>query len=126
LNYRRCLRILGRWTVPDRSSWIADSRPSDDHFARLFVDSPKDPDTNPELIASIQQLVSISNDLQLTPETVDSKLTPEPFPIVTLRAKSDVSLIIVKSPKSQSAVEQETTILKQMNHPLVMKIPPTQ
>jgi hypothetical protein len=121
LNYRRCLRILGHWDVPDRSSQIADSRPSDDNLSRLFVECLKDPDTNPELVFSIQRLLSISSGPKKTPEWVDNKMTSWLSSNVRLMEEFDGSLIVVKSPKTQSAVERETEILKKMNHPLIMK-----
>jgi serine/threonine protein kinase len=57
----------------------------------------------------------------VTPEWIDSKLTSLPFSNVTLMTKPDGSFIVVKSTKTQSEVERETTILKKLNHPLVMK-----
>jgi TPR repeat protein len=66
LNHRRCLRILGQWDVPDRSSRIVDSRPLDDHFAHLFMDCLKDPNMNPVLIAFIQRLKTMPSGPRLT------------------------------------------------------------
>jgi TPR repeat protein len=58
LKCLHCLRILGHWHVPDRSSWIVDSRPLDDQNAHLFIDCLKDSNINSELIGSIQPLKS--------------------------------------------------------------------
>jgi hypothetical protein len=42
LNYHRCLRLLGRWDLLDRSSPPTCSPPSDDCLAGLFLDCLKD------------------------------------------------------------------------------------
>jgi hypothetical protein len=55
-SYQRCLRILRRWTVPDRSSKIADSSSSEDYFAHLFINHLDDPKVSPDLITSIQRV----------------------------------------------------------------------
>jgi TPR repeat protein len=124
LNYRRCLRILGQWTVPDRSSRIADSRPLDDHFTHLFIDCHDDPNASPELIDSIERLKpSIKNSPGVTAKLVWGELGCGDSGIVTLAAESKGNLIAVKTSSNSRIIEmirREVTVLKTLNHPLVV------
>jgi hypothetical protein len=44
MNYRRCLRLFGRWDLLDQSSPPTCNRPSDDGRAELFVDCLNNPE----------------------------------------------------------------------------------
>jgi TPR repeat protein len=100
LNYRRCLRILSRWDVPDRSSLISDSRPLDDHFAHLFIDCLKDSDASPELISSIERLKVAMTKFdcpELTAKLVGGKLLYKCSSNVEVMVESDGKLTAVKT-----------------------------
>jgi TPR repeat protein len=60
LNYCHCLRLLGRWNPPDRSSQVTVQPPSNDFLAGLFFDCLKEPEAlesaSAEIIDSIQRL----------------------------------------------------------------------
>jgi hypothetical protein len=69
LNCRRCLRLLVRWDLPDRSSQAIVQSPND-YLAWLFVDCLKDTEavksTSAELIASVERLeASLSTETKL-------------------------------------------------------------
>jgi hypothetical protein len=94
LNYRHRFRILGHWNVPDRSSQIADSQPLDNLFTHLFIDSPSNPDSNPELKQSIQRLKSIMpNGPRLTVRETGGKLACRSSSDVAVKGESDGNLL---------------------------------
>jgi serine/threonine protein kinase len=123
LNYRRCLRILGCWDIPDRSSQIVHSRPVNDNFTHLFIDCLNDSDLSPEIISSIEGLKETIPDCPgFTAKLVGGKLFPSS--VVSLEADSDGRLMAVKSAGSSVPIERvkrDVGILKRMNHPLIVK-----
>jgi hypothetical protein len=59
VNYQRCLRLLGQWTVPDRSTQIMDDPGSDDlvqQFIAAVEDSASADRAGTDLVTSIQRL----------------------------------------------------------------------
>jgi TPR repeat protein len=96
LNYRCGLRILGHWDVPDQSSRIVDSRSLDDHLVHLFIVCLKEPNINPELIASIQGLkATMPNGPRLTSERIGGKFSSSS--IMKLEADSNGCLMMVQT-----------------------------
>jgi TPR repeat protein/serine/threonine protein kinase len=125
LNYRRCLRILDRWDVPDRSSKIADHLPSDDYFFHLFANNVKDPKARPEIIASIERLKStVPIGVKVKSEWIGGKLWDSSTSKVKLIADSDGKLTALKTLSSESVIklfQRGLENLKLLNHPLIVK-----
>jgi TPR repeat protein len=124
LNYRRCLRILGRWEVPDRSSRIADHRSADDRLAQLFINCADDSNTNPKLAASIRRFkATLSPGPGLNVECI-GMVSPGPSTAVKLVAALDGTLTAVKTCTDERAAEsirREAAILGARKHPLVVR-----
>jgi hypothetical protein len=128
-TYRHCFRILSHWDASDRSSHIADSQPLDYLFAHLFIDSPNDPDSNPELIAFIQRLkATMLSSPRLTVKEIGAKMACGSFSDIRVKVESDRNLTVIKTvsdPNRIKWIKKETTIHKTMNHQLIVRYLPT-
>jgi serine/threonine protein kinase len=127
VNYQRCLRLLGRWAIPDRSSSIADRLKSDD-LARDFLTAVEDPvaadQAGTELVASIERLKDAMVECAgPRAEWVGGELVHENSHVVL--AKDREEFIAVKTaavPGVKESIRHEIDILKTLNHPLVVRI----
>jgi TPR repeat protein len=125
LNYQRCLRLLGHWMVPDRSSCVSDCAGSDD-LAEKFLTAIEDPiaanDVSAELFLSIKQLKSETAECAGRKAAwVGCELCHENSQI--LLAKDGDKFMAVKTAAAQGMTEliqREIDILKTLNHPLVV------
>jgi TPR repeat protein len=119
LNYGCCLRLLGRWKVPDRSSDFCANPPSGDSFAHDFIACLDEPGLltadSPELLALMARFK----------ELIASK-TNHSTPPVKLREKSKLgegdSLAALKSartPQQNQLIEHEADMLKTLKHPFI-------
>jgi serine/threonine protein kinase len=128
LNYRRCLRILGQWTVPNRSSEIDDRLNKDDHFADLFLNCLNDPNLNPQLIASLQQLKDIrTNNPSVTVKWKGGLLVEGSSSDVMFEEDSNGSLRVIKAAvdfEGNELIRKEIAVLKTLNHPLTLRLIP--
>jgi serine/threonine protein kinase len=97
----------------------------DDRLSKLFIDCLKDPDLSPELIASIQRFKATTpNGPGSTAKLDCGKLPPIYSSIVRMNTESNGNLTAVKTVSDPHAVDHiqwETSILKKLNHPLVLR-----
>jgi TPR repeat protein len=128
VNYRRRLRLLDRWTVPDRSSQIAD-RPKTDDVAQMFIDSVEDSKGTTELTASIERLketmLKCGKCSGPTAKWKNSELSIGNSSVVTLTKDRDGTFLAVKTakvPDASELIRHEIAILKDLNHPLVIRL----
>jgi TPR repeat protein len=130
MNYQRCLRLLGHWNVPDRSSRISDHPQSDD-LARLFIACVDEEDlisadrANADLVASIERLKEQSIEWARPQAEWDGWELARGNSIVMLTKDSEVQFTAVKSARAlgvEESIQREINILKMINHPLVVRI----
>jgi TPR repeat protein len=106
LNYRRCLRLLGRWEVPNRSSDVSANPLSNHQLASLFIDCLKEPEAlngrTSELFASIDcfqaKQEAMTNFCVRSAEwSEESEVRGEESSIVKLKRSPDGTLEAVKT-----------------------------
>jgi TPR repeat protein len=130
VNYQRCLRLLGRWNVSDRSLQISDD-PQSSELARLFIAGLEDFGTRDrtcdDLVASLERLKA-----WMAPPTKDAlaefaggELGRGNSGVVTLAKDQEGNLTAVKTaavPAAEESIRHEKKILRRLNHPLVVRI----
>jgi TPR repeat protein len=133
LNYRRCLRLLGRWDPPDCSSQVSVRPPSNDRLAGLFVECLKEPQAlsgaSTELITSIERLkASMPAETKLQMRTAnwntESQLGRGDSSVVTLARSPEGTLLSVKTAetsRTHELIKRETVIHKKLKHPLILE-----
>jgi hypothetical protein len=132
LNYQRCLRLLGRWEVPDRSSDVSAHPPSHDDLAHQFIDCPKDPDAlhgvASESLTSIEQLkASMTTQTHLHPAAAEldarSDFGRGDTSVVRHARCQEGTLVAVKTSVIQGSIamiQREAAIHRKLNHSLVL------
>jgi TPR repeat protein len=133
LNYRHCLRLLGRWDPPDCFSQVSVRPPSKDCLAKLLVNCLKEPKAldraSLELIASIERLKSsVSAEAKLQVRTVTWSTRSEfgrgDSSVVTLVRSPEGILLSVKAAETSRDVElikREIAIHTKFKHPLILE-----
>jgi serine/threonine protein kinase len=127
MNYQRCLRLLGHWSVSDRSSYVSDC-PRPDDLLEKFITAVEDPvagaGAGAELIASMEGLKSETAACgERRAEWVGGELARGNSNVVL--AKDHKWLTAVKTaavPGVEESIQREIDILKTLNHPLVVRI----
>jgi serine/threonine protein kinase len=121
---------LGRWTVPDRSSRIAD-RPLPDDLSRLFIEAlEKDHSVSRDrawgdLVASIERLKEQSAECAGPKAECTGDELARGNSMVVLAKDSEGRFTAVKTVAVagvEESIRREIQILKMMNHPLVVRI----
>jgi hypothetical protein len=129
LNYHRCLRLLRRWKVPDRSSDFCGNPPSDDSLASDFIACLEEPSGSIELLASIARFRD-SIAAKTRQFTSSAKLLSEirlgegDSSVVTLIRDPDGNLSVMKLAKTSNEdklIEHEAKLLKALRHPLILQ-----
>jgi serine/threonine protein kinase len=125
MNYQRCLRLLGHWSVSDRSSYVSDF-PRPDDLSEKFITAVEDSvaGAGAELVASIERVKSSTAGCgEPRAEWVGCELARGNSNVVL--AKDDKGLTAVKItavPGVGESIQHEIDILKRLNHPLVVRI----
>jgi hypothetical protein len=132
LNYCRCLRLLGRWDPPDRSSQVTVQPPSNDFLTEPFLDCLKEPEAlqsaSAELIDSIQRLrVSLSAEAKVQNRSAEWDATSElgrGDSSVVRRVREPIgTLSAVKFPETlrgAQLIQRKAAIHKKLKHPLIL------
>jgi hypothetical protein len=135
INHRRCLRLLGQWQRPDRSSDSVSHPPSLDRLSDIFRDflddgeSPPFDKEGPLLLRSfecLKKIPAIPSPRKV--EWVWDELGRGDSSVVTVSTDSQTELIAVKTAQNQECatlIQREATILKTLKHPLVLRISDT-
>jgi hypothetical protein len=133
LNHSRCLRLLGQWEPPNRSSEIVSHPPSLEYLSDIFHDFLKDPnplnDDSRRLLNSFERLktpttipvISKSSTIEWHPD----ELGKGDSSVVKLCLDSKSVLTAVKTLWAQDYVDliqREASILKRLKHPLILKL----
>jgi serine/threonine protein kinase len=130
MNYQRCLRLLGHWNVPDRSSLIADHAQSDD-LAQLFIAGIDEDDSvsanraNADLVAAIDRLKKHSAECAGPKAKWKDCELARRNSIVRLTKDAEGRFTAMKTARASGMNESfrcEINMLKTMNHPLVVRI----
>jgi serine/threonine protein kinase len=130
MNYQHCLRLLGNWNVPDRSSRISD-HPQLDEMAGLFIAAVDEEDSfsadlgNADLVAAIERLKRQIPECPGPKAELKSCEHASENSIVVLTKDPEGRIIAMKTAnnsKAKEAIDREIKILKTMNHPLIAKI----
>jgi TPR repeat protein len=133
LNYRRCLRFLGQWKAPDRSSDVSANPPSNQQLASLFIDCLKEPEalngSASEIFASIDRFrvrqEAVTNFCVRTAEwSAESELGRGKASVVRLKRSPEGTLEAVKTsetPLGSQLIRREAAIHKKLKHPLVLE-----
>jgi TPR repeat protein len=128
INYRRCLRLFGKWEIPDRSNAASRNPPSRDDLAKAVIaclDDRRQFDAGcDELIASIQRLklsrLPPTPELEPAVEQLDgTELWRSESAVVRLARATDGSLTAVKT-AAEGLIEREAAIHRELNHPLII------
>jgi hypothetical protein len=133
LNHKRCLRLLGSWEPPDRSSDIVSHPPSVDFLCKLFGDFLENPkpldDDDRRLLSSFDRLRTPTEmpviSRSLTVEWVLDEIGSGDSSVVKLSFDSKSKLTAVKTssnPKYAKLIQRESAILKTLKHPLIVEL----
>jgi TPR repeat protein len=119
LNYRRCMRLLGRWSVPDRSSQVSAQMPS---FEEGEI--AREERFDAELSAFANQTASLgwTDDLHLDLECGAALGRGELAIVKLVRNPRSDQKCAVKTPllPGIESFEREREIHEQLNHPLIV------
>jgi serine/threonine protein kinase len=115
-NYQRCLRLLGFWSVPDRSSAVSEQKP---RFEEIYV---VDGD---ELNQSLQEFAEIKQmNVPMNKWSMKGNLGQSKFSVVKLVEDQErkVKRVVktLESGQHKQDLERECSIHKQLNHPLIV------
>jgi TPR repeat protein len=133
LNYQRCLRLLGRWEVPDRSFDLSLSAPAREDLAEQFIVSLDDSgqfgseSDGLELRASIERFKrsQTAGFLAAKKCALAPVIGRSGSSVLTLAECADGVLAVVKTATKQSGaqrISREAAIHKTVNHPLVIRV----
>jgi serine/threonine protein kinase len=130
-NYQRCMRLLRRWAVPDRSFDLSVSAPSREDLAEPLIASLDNPgqfdSDNCELKTSIEKFKRS----RMPPFLAATKCVRQPLigrsrsSELRLEACADGTLAVVKSANSRTGearIEREAAIHALLDHPLVIRV----
>jgi TPR repeat protein len=128
MNYQRCHRLLGQWTVPDRSTRIVD-RPRSDDLTRKFIAAIEDPNAadraGAELVTSIERLkCTIAECAAPRAEWTGGELSLGNSAVALVKGR-ELPLVAVKTVRTfrqNGSIQHEIENLKKMDHPLVVRL----
>jgi hypothetical protein len=124
-NYQRCLRLLGRWDVPDRSSNVSEEKP---YFEERRNEMSDRFTSSPKAFAETKQSIQSMKSLRLGGEIAKTV-----FSVVRLaedpQRKVKRAVKTIPPPRTIQNLNWESSILARLNHPLIVgfegHIPPT-
>jgi hypothetical protein len=119
LNHARCLRLLGRWQPPDRSSEFASTCPSPARLTELFRESCENP--GPLDSDGLRLLDSLERLKSPPPVRGAPSGSGVAWTSVKVSLDSRTDLIAVKTARKGDCM-REAAILKGLKHPLVVEL----
>jgi TPR repeat protein len=136
VNLARCMRLLGRWNPPDRSSDSVSHSPSPDRLSEIFrpfLESPAPLDCDERrLLCSLQRIktaTAAANAIPIpaspAPAWVGDEIGRGDSSVVRIALDSESNPIAVKTAKNADCAElihREAAILKALKHPLILEL----
>jgi TPR repeat protein len=131
LNRARCMRLLGQWKPPDRSSESVSHPPSPDRLSEIFRPFLQNPgpldDDGRQLLSSLQRIKIAAPTICpfADPAWVPDKIKGGGSSIVRIALDSESNPIAVKMAKDPAVAEfihREAAILAALKHPLVLEL----
>jgi serine/threonine protein kinase len=133
LNHARCLRLLGRWQPPDRSSKPVSHPTSLDRLSEMFrgfLDNPDPQDSDARRLLSCFERARASTPIPVISTSLDLEWVQDPIrsgdsSVVTFALDSQSHLTAVKtalSPDHADLIRREAAILKTLKHPLILEL----
>jgi serine/threonine protein kinase len=132
LNHARCLRLLGRWEPPDRSSDSVSHPPSPDCLSEIFRDfcqspAPRAAGDDARLLNQLARLKNVapavweSSEVAWVPDRIESgKSSVVKFAVDS--ESNPIAVKIAKNPKCAELIRPEAAILEGLKHPLVLEM----
>jgi hypothetical protein len=132
LNHDRCLRLLGQWKPPDRSSEVVSHPQPVERLSHIFRDFLNNPepldDDGRRLLNSFERLrasttIPVISDSS-TVEWIPEEIVKGDSSVVKLSLDSKSNLTVVKTsvkPNCAELIRREDSILKTLKHPLILE-----
>jgi TPR repeat protein len=135
LNRARCLRLLGRWDPPDRSSETVSHPPSADHLGEIFRDlreTAEPLDDEARRLANQLKRLKLSTPMAMPvipgapdPTWVRDEIKTGDSSVVVFSMNAESNLIAMKTsktPEQAGVIHSEAAILETLKHPLVLEM----
>jgi serine/threonine protein kinase len=115
-NYQRCLRLLGRWNVPDRSSIVSEEKPS---FDERKIEGADRVTSSLKMFAETKQSIQSMKSWRFGEQIWEDR-----FSVVKLaedpQRKVKRAVKTIRSSMNIRYLKRESSFLARLNHPLIV------